>query len=456
MADIIAGLFQWLGGYPPSALRGERVESSHPINLTGGLVAMATTTTAAMWGAVGYTTFGNSAVAGAIGVAMGASFALSIDRVGAYALDAQSPGLARTASMLAMRSVMSVLVSFVTLPQLVPMMDGGDSERVAIEQREQRDARRVSALQDRFNIDGLRTAAALAEDKVRTGQAAVDTIPPAILKAEADARACLQTLTNRNALLVRRGVSELRRGRQLAPLVARCGGLTDTARRELASYKNSATKALADAVTGRIEARKKLSEAEAWVTTARQEAYDKDRKIITRYSSFVTDSLLSLSPTARAKWLIAAVFLLLVEAAPLTMKALSGQSAPGARISVDDRLERARYARRHDDAVHADEQRLLVRDRLDNALDSAFKSPDVALRLVTLFEDRLEPMLGFDLARRTLSELEEFHNTCLDASRRCPDLSDRIRALQDALLDDILRWWRSRAPPDVRPMSKAA
>jgi hypothetical protein len=417
---------------------------------------MATATTAAMWGATGYTMFGDSAVAGAVGAAIGAAFALSVDRVGAYALDAQKPGLARTVSMLAIRATMSVMLSFVTLPRLISVMDGPDTERVTIEQREQRDAARAIVLKSRFDIDGLAAAVALAEDKVRRAQTAAETIPPTVIKADADARACRQTLANRRAFLARRGASEAERARELASLTARCANLAEAAKRELAEFKDSAAKALADAVANRVEALAKLSNAESAVTVERQDAYDKDRSIITRRSSFVADSLLLMSPTARANWFIASILLLLAEMTPLLMKALSGQSAPGARISTDERLERARHARRHDDAAHADELRLLARDHLDEAFSSAFKSPNTAQRLQELFESHLEPMLAFDLARRTLAELEVFHAESVDASRRCPELSDRILALKESLLDDILRRWRNNAPPNVRPMSNAA
>jgi hypothetical protein len=172
-------------------------------------------------------------------------------------------------------------------------------------------------------------------------------------------------------------------------------------------------------------------------------------------SSIIADSVLNKSPSAQRTWVSTYAFLLLLELSPLILKWLSGQSAPGTRMAVDDALVKARHVRRRDDAIHADAQRLAVRDRVDEALDEALKSPVVRERLSKLFESKIEPLLTFDLARRTIAELEEFHQNGLDATRRCPDLADRIGTLTDALLDDVIS--RTRGGTGTwRPTSKAA
>lgn len=438
LSQWLHALFQWLGGHSPTVLRGESREATHAIAMTGSLVAFAMLTTGSIWAIAGYAIAGDSPIGGVVGAIVGASFALSIDRIGAYALDAQAPGLGRTLAMVSIRACACILISTITTERITPVLLGRDGERVALEQREAKDIARAKALNERYDITGLRANAAQADVKVTEAQAAVATIPASIVKMETDARACWQTVTMRRASLVKRGVGEVERRRLLVPLTANCADLTNATQRELGLCRDASQKALTEAVTSQSAARAALSSAEAAINARLSEGSQIDRASITGLSSMVADSVLISSPSARRTWISFYLFLLIIELSPLVLKSLSGPSAPGARIAVDHSLAVARHMRRRDDAIHGDEQRLAVRDRVDAALEEALKSPVVRERLNRLFESTMEPLLAFDMARRTIAEMEEFHKNWLDATRRCPDLADRINAVTKALLDEIV------------------
>jgi hypothetical protein len=438
-------VFQWLGGHSPAVLRGESREATHAIAMTGSLVAFATLTTGSIWAIAGYAIAGDSLIGGAVGAVLGASFALSIDRIGAYALDAQTPGRGRTLAMVGIRACACILVSAITTERITPMLLGRDGERIASEQREAKDAARAKALNERYDITGLRANIAQADMKVTAAQAAVATIPATIVKMETDARTCWQTVARRRANLVARGVGEAERKRLLGPLSAHCGDLANAARRELGLYRDAAQKAFAEIVTRQSVAHDALSSAEATINARLAEGSQIDRASITSMSSIVGDSVLNSSPSARRTWIATFAFLLLVELSPFVLKLLSGASAPGARIAVDHSLAVARHMRRRDDAIHADEQRLAVRDRVDAALEEALKSPVVRERLNKLFESKMELLLAFDVARRMIAEMEELHQNRLDATRRYPDRADWINAMADALLDEIVERARDSA-----------
>jgi hypothetical protein len=193
---------------------------------------------------------------------MGASFALSIDRIGAYALDAQKPGWGRSLAMVIIRGSMSVLISGITTERIVPVLLGKDSERVAIEQREEKDAERAKVLPERYNIAGLRANITLADGAASVAQKAVETIPAVIVKMEADARGCARILAARRSALLERGVAEAERNHQLAALMSHCAALETSAQRELRLYRESSQKALADAIAGQSAAHAALATAD--------------------------------------------------------------------------------------------------------------------------------------------------------------------------------------------------
>ena len=107
-------------------------------------------------------------------------------------------------------------------------------------------------------------------------------------------------------------------------------------------------------------------------------------------------------------------------------------------MAVDHSLAVARHMRRQEEAVHCDEQRLSVRDHTDAALDEALKSPVVRDRHKKLLESMIGSLLTFDVARRTIAELEDFQQDCLDIARRRPDLAHAISAMRDDTLDVVV------------------
>lgn len=449
----------WLGGHSPSALHGESQETTHAISLTGGLVGMATCVTAANWGVAGFAVVGASGpqawIGGAVGALFGGAFALSIDRPGAFALDAQSPGRARKLAMLGARVGACLLVSAVTTEAVLPLLIGRDGARVALEQREKNDNLRAYALHARFNIETLSNAVVEAEAKQKTAKAAAETIPERIQRLDSQAKACTRQLANQRSGLLAKGVSAELTRTELSALAKRCAILTNNARRELAEYREVAQKALSEAVAEQTAAQSALGGAQTAVRTRLDEAAQIEKEAISPLSSLVADNVLNVSPTARRKWFGLYLLLLLIELSPLGFKWASGQSAPGTRMAVDHDLAVARHIRRRNDAVHADEQRLAVRDWVDELLEAVLRSPAVRDKLTATFESKIDPLLSFDLTRRLISELEEFHELRRASIRRCPDIADAINALSDATLDDLLARLRGR-PSGWRPMAKAS
>lgn len=449
----------WLGGHAPSALLGETREATHTISLTGGLVGVATCVTAANWGVAGFALAGAAGpqawAAGAAGAIFGGVFALSVDRPGAFALDAQPSGRVRKLAMLGARIGACLLVSAVTAEAVLPLFLGKDSARVALEQREEKDQTRARSLYERFDIGVLKKNVSDADIRQKAAKVAAETIPERITGLEKQAKACgRQVASNRSALLAR-GLSAAAVRIELAPLSARCGTLANNARRELAAYHETAQKTLSEVVTEQTTAQSALASAQLTVKARLDEASRIEKEAISPLSSLVADSVLSVSPTARRRWFGLYLLLLLIELSPLGFKWASGQSAPGSRMAVDHELGVARHLRRRDDAIHADEQRLAVRDRIDEALDAVLRSSAARDKLTATFESRIEPLLSFDLARRMITEMEEFHELRRTSLRRCPDIADAINAMSDAMLDDLLARTRGR-PMAWRPTAKAS
>ncbi|MGP0104056.1 hypothetical protein [Rhodoblastus sp.] len=443
---MLRALALWLSGHSPSVLHDEGHEATHSISLTGGLVGVATAVTAANWGVAGSVFTGGSAawIGGAVGAIAGATFALSVDRPGAFALDAQAPGRGRKLAILGARVGACLLVSAVTTEAVMPLVLGQDGARIALEQRETRDAARSKDLAAQFDVVGLRASVTQADAVAAAAQSAAAMIPPAILRMEGHTKACSQALARRRNALVAKGVNEVERRRQLGPISARCNGLANAARRELERYRETSQKALSEAVAAQSTAHTALEEAEKAIKERLSEAREIEKNAITPLSSIVGDSVLNASPAARRKWIGTYLLLLLLELSPLGFKWLGGPSGPGSRMAVDHELAVARHIRRRDDAIHADEQRLAVRDSVDEMFDAALKSQVVRDRLRQTFEAGIEPLVAFDIYRRVIAEMEEMHELRRDAARRCPDASDAINGLADAVIEDLVARLRER------------
>lgn len=220
--------------------------------------------------------------------------------------------------------------------------------------------------------------------------------------------------------------------------------MANAARRELERYRETSQKALSEAVAAQSTAHTALEEAEKAIKERLSEAREIEKNAITPLSSIVGDSVLNASPAARRKWIGTYLLLLLLELSPLGFKWLGGPSGPGSRMAVDHELAVARHIRRRDDAIHADEQRLAVRDSVDEMFDAALKSQVVRDRLRQTFEAGIEPLVAFDIYRRVIAEMEEMHELRRDAARRCPDASDAINGLADAVIEDLVARLRER------------
>lgn len=175
---MLRALALWLSGHSPSVLHDEGHEATHSISLTGGLVGVATAVTAANWGVAGSVFTGGSAawIGGAVGAIAGATFALSVDRPGAFALDAQAPGRGRKLAILGARVGACLLVSAVTTEAVMPLVLGQDGARIALEQRETRDAARSKDLAAQFDVVGLRASVTQADAVAAAAQSAAAMI----------------------------------------------------------------------------------------------------------------------------------------------------------------------------------------------------------------------------------------------------------------------------------------
>jgi hypothetical protein len=357
--------------------------------------------------------------------------------------------------MLGARIGACLLVSAVTTEAVLPLLIGKDGARIALEQREEKDNIRARTLQQRFSIENLRTAAVEADLKQKAAKAAAETIPERIQRLDIQAKACVRQLAKQRSALLAKGVSPAVARTELVSLSIRCGALANNAGRELAAYRETTQKLLSEAAAEQAIAQTTLADAQTAVKSRLDEAEMIEKDAITPMSSLVADSVLNVSPTARRKWMGLYLLLLLIELSPLGFKWASGRSAPGTRMAVDHDLAVARHIRRRDDAIHADEQRLDIRDQMDEILGALLRSPSVRNKLQATFESKIDPLLSFDLARRVITELEEFHELRRASVRRCPDIADAINALSDATLDDLLARLRGR-PTAWRPTAKAS
>lgn len=425
-------IFIWLGGYTPDNLEADSRQNREPVGKLGATVLFAMVVAGLNW-AVGGWTYAEALsepqrywAAGATAL-MGMFLVLVFDRGLIYVIDtAGKVARMRLAAFTLFRLVVVVAISSLTSQAVIPLLLGNELNMKALQMQEASEQRRVSQLGQQYQVSTRENAASQANQDVARLTQASRTLPPDIANHLAAARQCWQEYGTTRSNLINNGMEPREARERLRTKATTCSQSDSSAKAEQAAYFKRTREQLEQATDNQATARNELQTAHSAVASRVDTARKIESSNLTARSSAVLWELLSSNPGAMGKWLLITAVLLVCELLPLLYKLQMGQTPPGRRIAMENRL----YQRRLEADSVQHEQALALQEEITYAshagMQEAMKQPEVRQVFTDCFANTLKALAPSEAVASMMNDLHTRGPDVISFQRRHPQYAQVI------------------------------
>jgi hypothetical protein len=405
-------VFIWLGGYTPSNLAVDSRQDREPLCKLGATVLFAAVVAGINWAVGGwvYATALEGAqrhwVTGAAAF-MGVFLVLVFDRGLVYVIDTAGyvPRL-RLVTFTALRFLVVVAISSLTSQAVMPMLLGSEMNLKALQMQEQAEQRRVTQLGSQFQVASRQDQAKQAIAEVARLQQASQTLPANITTQLASAQRCWLDYNAARRALIDDGVELPEARERLRPKASRCSEAEKTAKALREAYERHTREDLEQAHELQASTQAELQSARSAVDTRVAAARQVETGNLNPRSSTVLWELLSTSPGALGKWLLVTAVLLVCELLPMLYKLQMGQTPPGRRITIENRLHRQLS---ESDAAQQ-ELALSMKDEVNHAshagMQAALRQPETQKVFADCFASTLAGMAPLEAVNSMMRDIK--------------------------------------------------
>lgn len=404
--------FIWLGGYTPATLEVDSRQDREPVSKLGATVLFAMVVAGINW-AVGGWTYAESMgeahrlwAAGATAF-MGMFLVLVFDRGLIYVIDtAGQVARLRLLMFTVFRFVVVVAISSLTSQAVIPLLLGNELQVTALHMQEAAEKQRVNNLGQQFQVGNRETAAEQTSKEVARLAEAAETLPADIANRLASARQCWQNYSASRRSLVNSGMTPSEARERMRGKASACSQAEKSAKAAQATYLQRTREQLQQATDAQAAAHDELKTARSTVADRVEAARKIETNNLTVHSSAVLWELLRTNPGAMGKWLLITAVLLVCELLPLLYKLQMGQTPPGRRIAIDNRLQR----RRLEADMVQQENALSMQEEITWAshagMKSAMEQPEVRQDFADCFANTLKALAPSEAVTSMMQDLK--------------------------------------------------